>query len=157
MKAKLLTLIALGLLFFSCSNDDEINPELLTQSQWLNVIENSTADQPYDHVSSIRFEPDGKVYSEVFLRDAETKEVIGFQEYFTGNYQISDNLIKVAIDELFTIKDGEERFQQKNELTIVDGVEFTREFQLRNKNSELHIIMPIYASSLGIIYQRVSK
>ncbi len=157
MKAKLLTLITFGLLLFSCNTDDEINPEVLTQNQWLNVVENTAADQPHEYVSSIKFEPDGKVYSEAFLRDIETKEIIGFREYFTGSFQITNGKIEVAIQELYTIQGSDELYLDKEELSIVDSVAFTREFQLRNKNSELHTIMPIYASSRGIVYQRQDK
>lgn len=155
MKIKLITSIFLVLLLLGCNNDDEINPKILTQSQWLNVIENTTANQPYDYVSSIRFEPDGKVYSEVFLRELETKEVIGFREYFNGNFQIINGKIEVSIQELYTIQGSDEFYLDKEELSIVDGTGFSREYQLRNSNSELHTIMPIYASSLGIIYNRV--
>ncbi len=72
MKVKLLTLFALGLFFFSCTTEEDIDPEVLTQSQWMNVVEGTTADRPYEHVFSIEFEPNGKVYSESFFRDLET-------------------------------------------------------------------------------------
>ncbi|MCE7056206.1 hypothetical protein LZF95_16095 [Algoriphagus sp. AGSA1] len=155
MKAKLSTLIAFGLLLFGCNTDNEINPEVLTQSQWRNVIEDTASGQPYDYVSSIRFEADGKVYSEVFLRDLETEDVIGFREYFTGSFQITNGKIEVAIQELYTIQGSDEFYLDKEELSLDDRTTLTREFQLRNKNSELHTVMPPLASSLGIIYYRV--
>lgn len=152
---RLFTLIVLGLILFSCKEDDEVNPEILTQNQWLNVIENTTAGQTYQYVFSIEFEPDGKVYSEAFLRDLETKEVFGHLEYFSGNFQIVNGKIEVTINEHYSIQDGDGMYLDKEDLTKVDREAFTREYQLRNKNSELHTIMPITASSLGIIYKRV--
>ncbi|WP_192349633.1 hypothetical protein [Algoriphagus sp. Y33] len=156
MKTKLLSLIACAFLFFCCANDDEINPEVLVQNQWQNVVENTSADRPYDVVYSIDFKPDGKVYSEVFVRDMETKDILGFLEYYNGNYQLVDNKVAVSITEHY-LNLGGTMYSDKEELSLLEGVEQSREFQLRNKNSELHTIMPIYASSLGIIYQRVSK
>lgn len=153
MKTKLLPLLAL--ILFSCKNDYEINPEVLTQNQWQNVIENTSADLPYEYVFSIEFEPDGKVYSEAFFRDLETKELIGFREYLTGNFHIINGNIIVSILELYTIQGSDDMYLDKEELSIVDGENLSREFQLRNKNSELHTIMPPLSSSLGMIYYRV--
>ncbi|MEB2786790.1 hypothetical protein [Algoriphagus persicinus] len=154
MKIKLIASVFLMLLLLGC-NDVEINPQVLTQNQWQNVVEYKIANQPYDLVYSIDFESDGKVYSEVYFRDIETKEVIGYLEYYTGNYQITNGKILVSILALYHIQGGEEFDLDKEELSIVDGEHLSREFQLRNKNRELHTIMPSLASSLGIIYNRV--
>ncbi|MEB2781738.1 hypothetical protein U3A58_15170 [Algoriphagus sp. C2-6-M1] len=154
MKIKLIASVFLMLLLLGC-DDAEINPQVLTQNQWQNVVEYKIANQPYDLVYSIDFESDGKVYSEVYFRDIETKEVIGYLEYYTGNYQITNGKILVSILALYHIQGGEEFDLDKEELSIVDGENLSREFQLRNKNRELHTIMPPLASSLGIIYNRV--
>lgn len=155
MNTKLLFLIV-GVFLLGCSNDDEINPEILTQNQWQKVIEYTDADQPYDIVYSIDFKSDGKVYSEVFVRDMDTKNVLGFLEYYNGNYQIVENKVAVSIAEHF-INMGGTLYSDKEELILQNIENQSREYQLRNKNSELHTIMPIYASSLGIIYDRVEK
>ncbi|TXE05149.1 hypothetical protein [Algoriphagus aquimarinus] len=155
MHKKLYLLIAIAFVLFSCKDNDDINPEVLTENQWQYVIENTTADPPYEYVFSIEFEPDGKVYSEAFLRDVETKEVMGHQEYFNGNFQLINGKIEVSILELYSIQVSEGLYLDKEKLSIVEGEIQSREYQLRNKNSELHTIMPIYASSLGIIYKRV--
>jgi len=156
MKTKLLPLIALGLLLFSCKNNDEINPEILTQNQWLRIYEYSDADQPYDIVYSIDFKSDGKVYSEVFVRDMETKNVLGFLEYYNGNYQIVENKVAVSITEHF-INMGGKMYSDKEELSLQDKENQSREYQLRNKNSELQTIMSMYSCSSGITYYRVEK
>lgn len=153
MKTKLLSLIAFVLILFGCT-DDEINPEVLTQNQWQNVIEYVDAGQPYDIVYSIDFKPDGKVYSEVFARDMVTKDVLGFLEYYNGTYQIVENKVTVSITEHYLNMAGT-MFSDKGKLSLQDNGSQSREYQLRNKNSELHTIMPIYSSSLGIIYYRV--
>ena len=153
---RLLPLIVLGLLLFSCKDNDEINPEVLTQNQWQKVIEYTDADQSYDIVYSIDFKSDGEVYSEVFVRDMETKNVLGFLEYFIGNYQIVENKVAVSITEHY-MNLGGTMYSDKEGLSLIDRENETREFQLRNKNSELHTIMPITASSVGIIYDRVEK
>ncbi|WPR76925.1 hypothetical protein [Algoriphagus sp. NG3] len=155
MKSKLLLLIAYGLLLFSCNNDEEINPEVLTRNQWQNVVENTSADRPYEYVFSIEFKPNGKVYSEAFFRDLETKELIGFREYLTGSFQIISGNIMVSILELYTIQGSDDMYLDKEELSILDGENLSRVFELRNKNTELHTIMPPLSSSLGMIYYRV--
>ena len=153
---RLLPLIVLGLLLFSCKDNDEINPEVLTQNQWQKVIEYTDADQSYDIVYSIDFKSDGEVYSEVFVREMETKNVLGFLEYFIGNYQIVENKVAVSITEHY-MNLGGTMYSDRKGLSLIDRENETREFQLRNKNSELHTIMPITASSVGIIYDRVEK
>ena len=153
---RLLPLIVIGLLLFSCKDNDEINPEILTQNQWQKVIEYTDADQSYDIVYSIDFKSDGEVYSEVFVRDMESKNVLGFLEYFIGNYQIVENKVAVSITEHY-MNLGGTMYSDKEGLSLIDRENETREFQLRNKNSELHTIMPITASSVGIIYDRVEK
>ena len=155
MKVKLLTLFALGLFFFSCTTEEDIDPEVLTQSQWMNVVEGTTADRPYEYVFSIEFEPNGKVYSEAFFRDLETNQLIGFREYLTGSFQIINGNIVVSILELYTIQGSDDMYLGKEELSIVDGENLSRVFVLRNKNTELHTIMPPLSSSLGMIYYRV--
>ncbi|MEB2775926.1 hypothetical protein SYJ56_11455 [Algoriphagus sp. D3-2-R+10] len=155
MNKKLFSLIAIAFFLFSCKDDDEVNPEVLTQNQWQNVVENTSADRPYEYVFSIEFEPNGKVYSEAFFRDLETNELIGFREYLTGSFQIINGNIMVSILELYTIQGSDDMYLDKEELSIVDGENLSRVFELRNKNTELHTIMPLYASSLGIIYYRV--
>jgi len=107
-------------------------------------------------VYSIDFKSDGKVYSEVFVRDMDTKNVLGFLEYYNGNYQLIENKVAVSITEHY-FNLGGTFYSDKEKLSLMDIENQTREFQLRNKNSELHTIMPIYASSLGIIYKRVDK
>ncbi|MDR7131943.1 hypothetical protein J2X69_004309 [Algoriphagus sp. 4150] len=156
MKINFLSSIFLMLLLLGCS-DDEINPKVLTESQWQNVIEIQSANPAYEVVYSIAFEADGSAYSEVVFRDLETKDIIGFQEYFTGSYQIIDKKIEVSILERFVNEEGDELYLPKDELTLLQGMDQSREFELRNNNTELHTIMPLLASSRGIIYQRVSK
>ena len=156
LSKRLFPLIAIGLLLFSCKDNDEISPEILTQNQWQNVIEYAEADQPYDIVYSIDFKSDGKVYSEVFVRDMETKNVLGFLQYYNGKYQIVENKVTVSITEHF-INMGGTFYSDKEGLSLQDIENQSREYQLRNKNSELHTIMPLYSSSLGIIYKRVDK
>ncbi|WP_339879614.1 hypothetical protein [uncultured Algoriphagus sp.] len=153
---RLLPLIVLGLLLFSCKDNDEINPEVLTQNQWQKVIEYTNSDQSYDIVYSIDFKSDGEVYSEVSVREMESKNVLGFLEYFNGNYQIVENKVAVSITEHY-MNLGGTMYSDKEGLSLIDRENEIREFQLRNKNSELHTIMPITASSVGIIYDRVEK
>ncbi|SFB60475.1 hypothetical protein [Algoriphagus aquimarinus] len=154
MHKKLYLLIAIAFVLFSCKDNDDINPEVLTQNQWQKVIEYSDADQPYDIVYSIDFKSDGKVYSEVFVRDMATKNVLGFLEYYNGNYQIVENKVAVSITEHF-INMGGTMYSDREKLSLQDKENQSREYQLRNKNSELHTIMPPLASSLGLIYNRV--
>lgn len=156
MKSNLLTLVALCLILFSCEDNDEISPEMLIQDQWLNVNEFADADQPYEIMYSIDFQSGGKVYMEAIVRDMETKNVLGFLEYYNGNYQLIENKIAVSITEHYYNLGGT-FYSDKEKLSLVDIENQTREFQLRNKNSELHTIMPIYASSLGIIYKRIEQ
>ena len=154
MHKKLYLLIAIAFVLISCKDNDDINPEVLTQNQWRYVIEYANADQPYDIVYSIDFKSDGKVYSEVFVRDMETKNVLGFLEYYNGNYQIVENKVAVSITEHF-INMGGTMYSDREKLSLQDKENQSREYQLRNKNSELHTIMPPLASSLGLIYNRV--
>ncbi|PZX55793.1 hypothetical protein [Algoriphagus chordae] len=154
MKINLFPAVFLVLLLLGCKNEDEINPEVLTQNQWLRVYEYSDADQPYDIVYSIDFKSDGKVYSEVFVRDMETKNVLGFLEYYNGTYQIIENKVTVSIIEHF-INMGGTFYSNKEGLSLQNIENQSREYQLRKNNSELHTLMPLYASSLGIIYKRI--
>ena len=156
MKINFLSTIFLMLFLLGCS-DDEINPKVLTESQWQRVIEIQSANPAYEVVYSIEFEQDGRVSSEVVFRNLETKDILGFQEYFTGSYQIIDKKIEVSILERFVNEEGDELYLPKDELTLLQGMVQSREFELRNNNTELHTIMPLVASSPGIIYQRVSK
>lgn len=157
MKTRLFFLIALGLIIFSCKHNDEINPEILTQNQWQKVIEYANADQPYDIVYSIDFKSGGKVYSEVFVRDMETNNVLGFLEYYNGTYQIVENKVAVLFTEHYNNIQSGTMYSDKENLNLQDKENETREYQLRKKNSELHTILPPLASSLGIIYTRVQK
>ncbi|MFC5623816.1 hypothetical protein [Algoriphagus winogradskyi] len=156
MKTNLLPLLAIVLFIISCKDNDDVNPEVLTQSHWQKVIEYKTDDQSYDIIYSIEFKSDGEVYAEVFAKDMETGSVLGFLEYYNGNYQIVENKITVSLTEHY-INMGGTMFSDKEGLSLQDQGNLSREFQLRNKNKELHTIMPLYASSLGIIYTRVEK
>ena len=156
MKINLFPAVFLMLLLLGCKNEDEINPEVLTQNQWQKVIEYTNSDQDYDIVYSIDFKSDSEVYSEVFVREMETKDVLGFLEYYNGIYQIVENKVVVSIRDHYMNLSGT-MYSDKEGLSLIDRENETREFQLRNKNSELHTLMPITASSVGIIYDRVGK
>ncbi|RAI94021.1 hypothetical protein [Algoriphagus yeomjeoni] len=157
MKLKLIPLFAFVFILFGCKNDDDVNPEVLTQNHWEKVFQDASLDPPYEVVYSIDFQANGVVNYEAFFRDLENKNVLGFIEYYSGTYQIVQNKITVSITEHYTNQVSGEMYSDKEKLSLVDIDNQTREFQLRNKNSELHTIMPLYASSLGIIYDRVEK
>ena len=83
--------------------------------------------------------------------------MLGHLEYFNGTYQIIDEKIEVTVQEYFNVQGINELYLDKDDLTMIEREPFTRDYQLRNNNSELHTIMPLYSSSLGIIYDRVEK
>tara|TARA_R110002124_G_C8680588_1_gene492063 strand:+ start:411 stop:644 length:234 start_codon:yes stop_codon:yes gene_type:complete len=76
MKLNLLPLIAFALILFSCKDDDEVNPEVLTQNHWEKVIQDTNSDPPYELVYSIDFEAGGKAYYEAFFREPDTKTLL---------------------------------------------------------------------------------
>ena len=156
MNTKLLYLIAGVFLLLGCTKDEDINPEVLTQNHWEKVLQDAGSDAQNEVVYSIDFDTNGTVYYEAIYRGLETKEVLGYLEYFNGSYQIVNGKIEVQVQAHY-INVGGTFYSDKDKLTLVEHDNETREFQLRNKNSELHTIMPLYASSLGIIYDRVEK
>tara|TARA_R110002020_G_scaffold348118_2_gene561812 strand:+ start:227 stop:697 length:471 start_codon:yes stop_codon:yes gene_type:complete len=156
MNTKLLYLIAGVFLLLGCTKGEDINPEVLTQNHWEKVLQDAGPDPQNEVVYSIDFDTNGTVYYEAIYRDMETKDMLGYLEYFNGSYQIANGKIQVQIQEHY-INLGGTFYSDKDKLILMDFVNDTRQFQLRNKNSELHTIMPLYASSLGIIYDRVEK
>ncbi|SFU12150.1 hypothetical protein SAMN04489724_4078 [Algoriphagus locisalis] len=155
MNFKLLPLVIIVFVLISCKEDEEVNPEVLTQYHWEKAFQDLNFDPPYEVVYSIDFQIDGKVHYESYFRDLETKDILGFIEYYDGNYQVGQNKITVLITEHYTNQVSGEMYSDKDQLTLMEIVNQSREFQLRNNNSELHTIMPLYSSSLGIIYERV--
>jgi hypothetical protein len=134
MKTKLLPLLALFFLLFSCQDDEDMTPNEKIAGKYVYAAEvlKASGDR-FQYESNMRFEANGTVRGEEFVTKTESTEVLGYLSYFTGRYSIIDDLVSISYLEYSTLGDQEKDYLPKSELVPLPVGTYGKELMPQKK------------------------
>ncbi|WP_192348991.1 hypothetical protein [Algoriphagus sp. Y33] len=99
MKIRLLFILALLIVSFSCQENKEPDSFNKMAGRWEQIFE---VNGLYESYHFIEFKEDGTFHMEMSARTMETGENMGFRGIADGSYQVQDNIVIMTEEVLFS-------------------------------------------------------
>lgn len=157
MKTKLLPLLALFLIFFSCKEDEEVTPVSKIQGSYESVIKivDASGDE-FNFVDRITLNLDGTASGEYYTSKVGSNDVLGYRGYFSGTYAILDQIVTISYEEYYFLQAEGVSYLPKNELTKSEDVDQNVEYIVKKDYSELNYNCPPNAYCVAQPYFKVN-
>ncbi|SFT98036.1 hypothetical protein SAMN04489724_3131 [Algoriphagus locisalis] len=151
MKIKLLPLIALALIIFSCKDVEEPSPNSQIEGVFLSSYEGNNAwiNKKFNFVDLMKFNSNGTVTGESYTTELNSDEILGYRGYFSGSYSIKEGKVIVSYGELFHLGIEDVNYLPKEDLVLSEPTDFTSEYGIEEDYSELVTICSIYSICNG--------
>ncbi|WPR75833.1 lipocalin family protein [Algoriphagus sp. NG3] len=158
MKAKLLPLIALAMLLFSCKDVADPSPNLRIEGMYERNSEGNLGwgEGKFSFVDQLEFKSNGTVSGESYTTEIGSEEILGYRAYFLGTYSIEDGKVVISYDDSYHMGTADINYMPKEELTFYGETDFIMEYAVVEDYSELFEICPFNAACLEPVpYMRV--
>ncbi|SFB20978.1 hypothetical protein [Algoriphagus aquimarinus] len=158
MKTRLLPLVSLFLIIFSCKDVEEPSPNSRIEGTYEFTSQGNKGwgDVKYNFVDLLEFKSNGIVSGESYTTEIGSDEILGYRGYFSGTYMISEGVLTISYDELYYMNLMDANFSPKEDLVVSEGADSSLEYRIAEDYSNLSFICPPYANCAGtLIYKRI--
>ncbi|WP_192085967.1 lipocalin family protein [Algoriphagus sp. Y33] len=147
MKPKLLPLLAILLVFFSCNDVTEVSPNIRISGVYESTREAALGDgeTKYDLVDKLIFKADGTFTGENITLSGGTDEILGYRAVYSGTYTVSEQKVAITYEDPLEINMRDIYYIPKDALTLMEGVSYSLEYAVSDSYSRLSIICPEFA------------
>ncbi|OOG77476.1 hypothetical protein [Algoriphagus sp. A40] len=147
MKAKLFPILLLLISLFGC-NDENLSPEAKVRGSYESVFRGSGSwgFGLYDFVNTFHLRADGGFYREGVTKDAESGDLLGYTNYASGTYTISDGVVSLYYDEFYSMGIADIDFIPKEELTTYEIEGYFEQYAVSENYKQLESICPSNAN-----------
>ena len=157
MKTRLLPLVALFLLIFSCKDVEEPSPNSRIEGTYEFTSEGNMGwgEDSFRFVNRIQFNSDGTVTGEDYTTEVDSDDILGYRGYFTGTYTIVDGEVTISYDKLYYMNLMDANYIPKEDLVLSEGTDFIPEYEIAEDYSKLLLLCSPYSNCTVVSYLRV--
>lgn len=139
MRTKLLTLITIATLFFSCKEVEDPSPNSKIEGNYKHIFEGNLGwgSENFRLISILKFNSDGTVNGEHFTTKLDSDEVLGYRGYFSGLYSVSKDKVTISYDESYIMGIPDIYYMPKEELIFNQNEGYSIEYYISEDYSQL--------------------
>lgn len=158
MKTRLLPLVALVMLLFSCKDVEEPSPNLRIEGAYERTSQGNMGwgEDMFNFVDLLEFKSDGTVSGKSYTTEIGSEEILGYRAYFSGVYSIVDGKVAISYNESYQMGMADVNYMPKEGLTLYERADYSEEYAVDDDYSELTYICPFNAACMvPVPYVRV--